>query len=794
MRDKFAKLLDLHWDEEFISTAEIAKKLDLPVETIQKWRAGQELPTDGWYLNQLGKLLQLRVTEIDRLLVAAGLDPEFGTWQPQPAIPVIPVTPQPEQTRQKTPPGGGGSTAYDFSGDFRGAIFNINCWMEGVVQTTGTQSRQWTPPPLETLFFIAYRREKEQIRAAYAQVQKSGRGQVVLLTGRPGSGRHALVKWLTEQTPVNQNNIYSADPNSPPLAASLQLLEKTREKSPTPSLFVIENLKQDEEWLTELSALMREITNGQEKLPVLLIVTITTRKPINTLDEQDRLAPFVQTVQQDNLAPLLDLRHTPLSYQEIDKGIASNDKRLAGRLYELSGGRLYWSEIIWQEWTNANERGVEKDAAGRWRAASDENGELTIYASVARQVSNQLANLLSRRQMNGPHLYTRNEAEEILQCAATEGQWFTVEAIANVLHLDREALITFFDLLQPYVDENDPEQDIPGIVTQSSIIQIDPERPDSIVVEYKFTRPYLYYAWRKHPPLKATRNKWKHLLADALMQLYQPYETMILEKLEMLAPKLAAPYRQRRQRQVTLQQLRSEVYSLLNISKGNHFADHRLFDVGVTLLNLLADNPKFAKEGIALAQNLYGRAAFWHNTEIKTKAAYYWSWHLHNAGYNDEALPLAQEAVTLCKEEHLEPLLYAATLSNMGILLQEKMRLEEARPYYEDALAITQKALGPDHPNTAATLNNLGYLLRAMGRLEEARPYYEEALAIRQKALAPDHPATATSLNNMGALLQEMGRLEEARPYIQQALAILETKLGPNHPHTKIVRGNLQSL
>jgi hypothetical protein len=40
-----------------------------------------------------------------------------------------------------------------------------------------------------------------------------------------------------------------------------------------------------------------------------------------------------------------------------------------------------------------------------------------------------------------------------------------------------------------------------------------------------------------------------------------------------------------------------------------------------------------------------------------------------------------------------------------------------------------------------------------MGDLTGARPCYERALAIREKALGPDHPYTAASLNNLGELM-----------------------------------------
>jgi tetratricopeptide (TPR) repeat protein len=118
----------------------------------------------------------------------------------------------------------------------------------------------------------------------------------------------------------------------------------------------------------------------------------------------------------------------------------------------------------------------------------------------------------------------------------------------------------------------------------------------------------------------------------------------------------------------------------------------------------------------------------------------------------------------------------------------------QARPLYERALAIFEKALGPDHLNTAISLNNLGTLLRAQGNLAGARPYYERALAICEKALGPHHPETATGLDNLGTLLKEQGDLAGARPYCERALAIRETLFGPEHLETALSLNNLGGL
>ena len=44
----------------------------------------------------------------------------------------------------------------------------------------------------------------------------------------------------------------------------------------------------------------------------------------------------------------------------------------------------------------------------------------------------------------------------------------------------------------------------------------------------------------------------------------------------------------------------------------------------------------------------------------------------------------------------------------------------------------------------------------AQGKLEEAAPLYKRAVAVWEKALGPDHPQVATGLNNQAQLLQAM--------------------------------------
>ena len=129
-------------------------------------------------------------------------------------------------------------------------------------------------------------------------------------------------------------------------------------------------------------------------------------------------------------------------------------------------------------------------------------------------------------------------------------------------------------------------------------------------------------------------------------------------------------------------------------------------------------------------------------------------------------------------------------MNNLAALLYSKGDYAGAEPLYRRALAIREKALGPEHPDTAQILNNLAELLHDKGDYAGAEPLYRRALAINEKALGPEHPETANSLNNLAALLHSKGDYAGAEPLYRRALAISEKALGPEHPDTATSLGN----
>ena len=124
----------------------------------------------------------------------------------------------------------------------------------------------------------------------------------------------------------------------------------------------------------------------------------------------------------------------------------------------------------------------------------------------------------------------------------------------------------------------------------------------------------------------------------------------------------------------------------------------------------------------------------------------------------------------------------AEYLNLQGLALHDSGDYRDAEEPLTQALALREKALGPEHPDVAESLNNLAVHYRAQGRYAKAEPLFERSLGVWEKTLGAEHPQVATSLNNLAALHNDQGRYAKAEPLYQRSLAIREKALGPEHP------------
>ncbi|CAN0452191.1 unnamed protein product, partial [Ectocarpus sp. 8 AP-2014] len=77
----------------------------------------------------------------------------------------------------------------------------------------------------------------------------------------------------------------------------------------------------------------------------------------------------------------------------------------------------------------------------------------------------------------------------------------------------------------------------------------------------------------------------------------------------------------------------------------------------------------------------------------------------------------------------------------------------EAQPLFERALAISEGALGVDHPHTIASRAWMADLYQKQGFLDKASPLLEEVVSARERVQGRDHPNVASALNNRAGLL-----------------------------------------
>jgi CHAT domain-containing protein/Tfp pilus assembly protein PilF len=168
---------------------------------------------------------------------------------------------------------------------------------------------------------------------------------------------------------------------------------------------------------------------------------------------------------------------------------------------------------------------------------------------------------------------------------------------------------------------------------------------------------------------------------------------------------------------------------------------------------------------------------------------------LYQQGRYSEAIPAAERVVAICEKalgpEHPDT---ALALNNLAELYRTMGAYDKAEPLYQRSLAIYEKALGSEHPDTALALNNLAQLYSTMGDYDKAEPLYRRSLAINEKALGPKHPHTALALNNLAVLYYNMGDYDKVEPFYMRSLAIREKALGPEHPDTAQSLNNLAEL
>jgi tetratricopeptide (TPR) repeat protein len=120
-------------------------------------------------------------------------------------------------------------------------------------------------------------------------------------------------------------------------------------------------------------------------------------------------------------------------------------------------------------------------------------------------------------------------------------------------------------------------------------------------------------------------------------------------------------------------------------------------------------------------------------------------------------------------------------------------RYAEAQPLVERALAIWERALGPDHRLVAESLTGLANVYADQRRYAEAEVLYDRAVDIL-KRVDSDHRRLFEPLVGLASLRKEQGSTAGALALYERALAIKERTHAADHPELAEIRSTVEAL
>lgn len=173
------------------------------------------------------------------------------------------------------------------------------------------------------------------------------------------------------------------------------------------------------------------------------------------------------------------------------------------------------------------------------------------------------------------------------------------------------------------------------------------------------------------------------------------------------------------------------------------------------------------EESLEIMSAVYGERSS-HTALVRAKLAPILSY----LGRQREAQAQVEAALALSKD--LPAGGKASVLVSAGAVHFHGGRPDLARSYQEQALALQESALGPQHIAISYASAALARTLIKLGQYEAARAAAERARSVHAHTFPPEHPDLALPLLALGELELALGQPEQALPHLQAAAALTE--------------------
>lgn len=148
-------------------------------------------------------------------------------------------------------------------------------------------------------------------------------------------------------------------------------------------------------------------------------------------------------------------------------------------------------------------------------------------------------------------------------------------------------------------------------------------------------------------------------------------------------------------------------------------------------------------------------------------------------------------AATIDGEFPDQPLVEAEVRNMIQTMYFQLGEYDLAEPHAKEMVAIRQRELGVEDPQTLAAMNDLAWVFEHQGRPGDAEPLYQQILDSRHRLLGDEHELTLEAMTNLALLLQANGRAAEAEPLARRAVEGNRRILGDDHTTTLISMNNL---
>ncbi len=130
----------------------------------------------------------------------------------------------------------------------------------------------------------------------------------------------------------------------------------------------------------------------------------------------------------------------------------------------------------------------------------------------------------------------------------------------------------------------------------------------------------------------------------------------------------------------------------------------------------------------------------------------------------------------------------AVTLGVLGSTLRGQGRYPEAMTYMQEALAILEREVGPDHINVGITHGNIAVAQTLMNDLQGAEASSLRAIEITKAALGEDHSRMGTMYGGLATIRQRQDRHAEALELLERSLAIKVASMPPGSASIGLTR------